>query len=136
MLSYKISNPARPHRPANPTVHRRLKNRAVLQKQMQMQHEPGPDAYLSKSAILERHVEKCYFTVGEHVAYKKPRRNAPKGQIVEIIKDPHKVEWKAGGKVPLFLVVRINKVDPDTGVIYGFEDKLAGVKQLLFKGTA
>lgn len=107
MLRYKIRNPKAAPRKENST-----------------------DPFLSKQSILGRHITKCFFKPGDRIRLKKPKRNPVYGTLVDCIDDADKVEWR--GNTPLFLVVDLEKVDKQTGVVYGAEIKTVGVKQLSF----
>ena len=67
-----------------------------------VQHEPptGPEAFVSKQAILERQLEKSFFKVGDWVKFKKPKKNPIYGTIIHIEDDHEKVTWTRGGLVP------------------------------------
>lgn len=88
------------------------------------------DPFLSKKAILGRHINKCYMRVGDRIRLKKPKKNPLYGTLVECIEDVDKVVWR--GNTPLFLVVDLEKIDRKTGVVYGAELQTVGVKQLQF----
>lgn len=75
----------------------------------------------SKSEILSKYLERNDFFVGDRVKFKKPRRNPVKGTVLHIETDPEKVVWSHGGFVPMFIVLSVDKVDKNTGLIYGYD---------------
>lgn len=87
---------------------------------------------MDKQMILNRHLNKSFFTIGDRVRFKKPKRNPRYGTLVHCEEDAGKCEWRNNGTVPLFLTIDVDKVDKDTGVRYGTEKVRAGVKQLMF----
>ena len=61
--------------------------------------------------ILKRNLEKTLFQVGDIVKWKKPRRNAPQGVIVDIQTKEEEVTWTNGGTMPLNIVVEVKRPD-------------------------
>lgn len=87
---------------------------------------------MDKQMILNRHLNKCFVKIGDRVRFKKPKRNPWYGKLVHAEDDAGKCEWRNGGTTPLFLTVEVDKVDKQTGVVYGTEKVTCGVRQLLF----
>lgn len=55
--------------------------------------------------ILNRHLNRCYFKVGDKFSFKKPRNNPAKGVIKHIETDASKVVWNVAKTVPFYITV-------------------------------
>lgn len=58
-----------------------------------------------KKKVLSDALERCFFKKGDHVTFKKPKRNRIRGVIRDLETDPQKVSW-AYGK-PLYMIVDV-----------------------------
>ncbi len=75
--------------------------------------------FLDKKAILDRHLDKSWFSVGDRVKFKRPKRSPTKGTITHIEKDWSQVTWTNGGLVPnniSILVDATKGIKPNTTV--------------------
>lgn len=75
----------------------------------------------TREECFARHFAKSIFKLGDRVAFKKPRRNKIRGNIIGIETDVTKMHWSEGGAVPRFLRVKVDKIDKASGEIYGYE---------------
>lgn len=65
--------------------------------------------------ILEHHLKRNTFKVGDKVVFKKPKRNKVYGIISEIQTDPEKVTWTRGNTVPNYISVTAELVSKTNG---------------------
>lgn len=91
------------------------------------------DADLQK--ILDANLSKCFMKEGDKVKFKKPKRNPVYGTIVKIQDKLSEVTWSSAGAVPMNVIVEVDKVDPETRIVYGKERVKTNVKKLVFCGV-
>lgn len=111
MLSYRILNPS------------------ARRKAMLALPKPSEPTYLTRQEILNRHLGKCFFKIGDRATLKKPKKPRLRGTIVAVEEDAEKAQWS--GNQPKFITMEIEKVEKSTGRIIDVEKRQVGVKQLL-----
>lgn len=89
MLCYQIKNPKVQHNSRRPP------------------HIEGDSLIDSKETIFNNHLSKCFFSIGDEVQFKKPRRNKVVGTVMHIENEFSKVTWTNGGRVPAIITVKI-----------------------------
>lgn len=70
----------------------------------------------SRAAILKRNVAATWIKVGDYVSFKKPRKNPPKGVVIDIIENPEECHWSGTG-IPMNIVMEVENYGEDGGVI-------------------
>lgn len=76
-----------------------------------------PDNYYSREAIYKRHMANCSFKIGDKVRFKKPKRNAPTGTIIDIVTEFKDVKWTPNGASPMFIIIQQEVLNKATGAI-------------------
>lgn len=71
---------------------------------------PG-DVKADQVAIFNRHLNRCWFKVGDEIVFKKPKNRKIEGIIKHIEEDPTKVVWSHDKMVPYYIEVAITTKD-------------------------
>lgn len=108
MYAYKIPNPKGTPKAQRPAL-----------------DDSKPETFTDPQSILNRHLGKCYFKVGDSVKLKRPKRPRREGVIKSVCTDAFECAWSHGDKVPLFITLEIK-------IPGGVETKQVGVKQIIF----
>ena len=117
MLTYQIKNLIAPH-----------SNTFVLIGPPKK--EEVADIYLSRKAIMDRQISNSIFKVGDHVKFKKPKRNPIYGVIQHIEDNPNKCEWKMTS--PQNIAVSVPLVDPHSNIEYGSQIINTNMRRILY----
>jgi len=88
------------------------------QSKKQVRETSLPPISYSKEAVFKRKMDRCLFKVGDEVLFRKPRRSAPRGTIINIETDFTQVHWDKN--VPQYILVDCG----NKGVISTHESKL------------
>lgn len=62
-------------------------------------------------ANFNRHLNRCFFKVGDEIVFKKPKNRKIEGIIRHIEEDPTKVLWSRDRSVPYYIDVEITTKD-------------------------
>jgi hypothetical protein len=86
----------------------------------------------TRQECFDRHYSKCIFKVGDRITFKKPKRNKVRGTIEYIEIDVDKMHWSEGGEVPRYVKVKVDLVNKETGLVYGFNTVWTTQNKILY----
>lgn len=69
------------------------------------------DLKAAQIAAMNRHLNRCFFKVGDEVVFKKPKNKKIEAIIKHIEQDPLKVVWSGDKTIPFYIDVEITTKD-------------------------